>query len=114
MTSPRPVQAFARKRTTETLPLAFDFTNVLPSEVTISSAGTTLATVASDSTVEDASPSDIVSGSASVSGTKVAQTITAGVDGVKYFLKFIANGSDSKIYEGEAGLLVSDATKVQP
>ncbi len=110
--SKRPVQCFPRMRTTEILPLTYDFTDELPSGVTLSSAGTTVATEADDSDVTDATPTDIVSGAASVTGSnlKVTQTIdgTQAVDGTKYFLVFQGTGSDSKTYEGEAVVLIKD------
>lgn len=106
----RPVPTMSRKRTTETVPVGYDFTNDLPSGVTVSSAGTTTATVASDSAVADASPSSIINGAASAATPIITQSITAGTDGAKYFLKFIATGSDGETYEGEATILIANAT----
>ena len=60
----------------------FDFAQNLPITETISSASVT-ATVYSGT---DASPSAIISGAATISGTKVTQTITAGTIGVTYIL----------------------------
>lgn len=106
--SERIVPAFSRKRVDEDVPLTYDFVNDLPDGVSISSVGTTTAAVASDSAVTDASPSAIISGTASDSGTKVTQKVINGTDGCKYFLVFSVTGDDGNTYEGEATLLVED------
>ncbi len=61
----------------------FDFASLLAQGETISTQ-TVAASVYSGT---DASPSSIISGSASASGTIVSQKITAGVVGVIYELK---------------------------
>ena len=104
----RPVPAFSRKRVAEDLPLTYDFVNDLPTDVTIDSVGVTTATVASYSAVADSSPSSIISGVASDSGTKVTQKIVDGEDGCTYFLVFSVTGDDAMVYLGEATLLVKD------
>jgi len=68
------------KNTGETTPLVFDFLSKLPIGDTIASAVCT-CTVWSG---VDASPSSVLSGSATISGSKVTQTITGGVAGVTY------------------------------
>ena len=73
----------APKYSGETTNVVFDFTSRLGVSETISSA----ATVATVYSGVDASPSAMVSGSASISGTQVTQLITAGVTGVVYNLQ---------------------------
>ena len=106
----RPIPSFSRKRVDEDVPLSYDFVNDLPSGVSIGAVGTTTATVAADSAVSDASPSSIISGSAADSGTVVTQKIVDGTNGCKYLLVFQVTGDDSMIYQGEAYLLVENAT----
>lgn len=73
---------FEGKLSGETVIETFDFTSRLSTAETISTAAVT-ATVYSGT---DASPSSIVSGSATISGQKVTQKITAGTLGVTYLL----------------------------
>lgn len=61
----------------------FDFISALAVSETISTQVVT-CTVYSGT---DASPSSMISGSASASGTIVSQLITAGTEGVMYYLK---------------------------
>lgn len=70
------------KRTGESVNLTFDFTSRLASGETIS----TQVVTASVYTGTDASPSGLISGSASASGAVVTQKITGGVAGVIYYL----------------------------
>ena len=74
---------FNAKQASETVIFTFDFTSRLTLAETISTASTT-ATVYSGT---DASPSAIISGSATISGKTVTQAITAGTLGVTYLLK---------------------------
>ena len=73
---------FEGKRTGETVTETFNFISRLAAAETINSAVVT-ATVYSGT---DASPSAIVSGSATISGQTVTQPITAGTLGVTYKL----------------------------
>ncbi len=73
---------FEGKLVSETVIETFEFASRLAASETISTAAVT-ATVYSGT---DASPSAIVSGSATIAGTKVTQTITAGTLGVVYEL----------------------------
>lgn len=66
----------------ETRNQVFDFASRLAIGETISTASVA-ATVHSGT---DASPSSLISGSASISGTKVTQKIAAGTEGVTYLL----------------------------
>jgi hypothetical protein len=74
---------FPPKLVGETVNLTFDFISRLGSSETISTQSTT-CTVYSG---VDASPSSVISGAASASGTVVTQGITGGVAGVIYSLK---------------------------
>lgn len=70
------------KQSGETRTETFDFASRLALGETLSTASTT-ATVYSGT---DASPSSVISGSASISGTQVSQKLTAGTEGVTYLL----------------------------
>lgn len=70
------------KRQGETKTYTFDFTSSMASSETISTQVVT-ATVYSGT---DASPSSIISGSATASGKIVSQKLTAGVEGVLYLI----------------------------
>ena len=100
------IQCFTTKRTGETLNLSVDFVNLLGSSETLSSATTWVATVKSGT---DASPSSIISGSAAVSGSLTTQKITAGTDGVVYYLEAAAVTSDAQTLELLCELTVDDA-----
>lgn len=69
-----------------------DFAGRIPLGVTISSATVTAAVHSGT----DGSPSAIVSGAATVSGTKVTQRIIGGVAGTIYDLTWTATLSDSQ------------------
>lgn len=75
-------QDFPPKLVGATLSLVFDFISDLSPGETISTQ-TVAATVWSGT---DGSPSAIISGSATASGSKVTQKVTAGVSGVIYQL----------------------------
>ena len=66
----------------ETAKTVFDFTSRLAISESISSASTVAATYSGT----DASPSSIISGSASISGAQVTQTLTGGTSGVTYLV----------------------------
>lgn len=70
----------------------FSFAESLAAGETVSSA-TVTATVYSGT---DASPSSIISGSATCSGSTATQTITGGVAGVVYLLVCVATSSASQ------------------
>lgn len=71
---------FSPKRATETEILTVDFAALLATGETIASAVWT-STVVSGS---DTNPSAMIQGTASISGSKVSQVITAGVPGARY------------------------------
>ena len=70
------------KHSGETRTEIFDFASKLALAETISTA-TTTATVYSGT---DATPSSVISGSASISGTQVSQKLTDGTVGVIYII----------------------------
>lgn len=79
----------------ETATYTWDFASRLASGETISSAGITV-TVYSGT---DASPSSILSGSPSVSGTTITQKLTAGTLGVLYNVIAQATTSLSQVLQ---------------
>jgi hypothetical protein len=101
------VPAFSEKRIDEDKTYSFDFVNELASGETISGA-TFTATVFLGT---DASPSSIVSGSASTSGTVASQMIVDGVEGVTYLLECEITTSNSQKIHGVGLLKVTDAVK---
>ena len=74
------------KLTGDTVPVTFDYLSRLQTGDTISSA----AFGASVFSGVDASPSSIISGSATISGSKVTQKITGGVAGTIYKINGVA------------------------
>jgi len=74
---------FDAKLAGETIIETFDFTSRLGLSETISTAVTTATTYSGT----DATPSALISGSATISGKTVTQKITAGTLGVVYLLK---------------------------
>ena len=90
------------KPTGETKTYQFDFASDLASGETLSSYST-VATVYSGT---DASPSSIISGSASASGSIVSQKITAGTVGVIYQLLCTAVTSASQTLQRSGYLAV--------
>lgn len=75
----------------ETYPVEFDFSKLLAS-VTTATVTVTLLSGA------DASPSAILSGPTQISGAKVFQELTGGVDGAKYGLLCRAS-DETKTFE---------------
>lgn len=86
---------FEGKTDGETVTLTFSFLSRLAASETISTQ-TVTATVYSGT---DASPSSIISGSASASGSNVTQKITGGVVGVIYQLLCTITTSTSQTLE---------------
>ena len=93
---------FATKAVSETKKLTFDFLSDLGVTETISSAPVTAAVFSGT----DATPSAIVSGSSSISGSVVTQAITAGTAGVTYLLTCTATTSASQVLIIQAYLSV--------
>ena len=102
---PITIKNFESKAVGETLPFTYDATDQLPSGVVPSTCVVT-AMVADDSAVADASPSSIVSGSATIASNVASQLITAGTDGAKYLLQFRFTLDDSSILDGYGTLLI--------
>ena len=73
---------FQGKPSSETRTETFDFASRLAAGETLSTAATSCAVYSGT----DASPSAVISGSASIAGTAVAQKITGGTLGVTYLL----------------------------
>ena len=84
---------FVSKAVGETKKLTFDFLADLGVTETISSAPVTAAVFSGT----DATPSGIISGSSSISGSVVTQAVTAGTAGVTYLLTCTATTSASQI-----------------
>jgi hypothetical protein len=84
---------FSTKLQGATEPVVFDFISKLALNETISSAVVTASVYSG----VDATPSGLLSGSATISGTKVSQTLTAGVSGTIYQLSCAATTSLGKI-----------------
>lgn len=91
----------------ETLALAFNFGTRLAVGETISSASTT-CTVYSGT---DASPSSVISGSTTISGSQVTQKVTGGTLGVTYKLVCTANTSASQVLLLAAFLVIVPDTE---
>jgi hypothetical protein len=90
------------KRPGETKSYAFDFISQL-------AAGETLSTQVVTATVwsgTDASPSSLISGAATSSGSIVSQLITAGVAGVTYYLLCTVTTSTGQTLQLAAFLVV--------
>ena len=96
-------QVLGVKSSGETRTEVFDFTSSLAISETISSASTT-AVVYSGT---DASPSSVISGTASISGGQVSQKLTAGTVGVTYLLTCTATTSTSQIIPTLAYLTIA-------
>jgi len=92
---------FGSKPSGETKKLVFDFASSLAVGETISSA----SVVATTYSGTDSSPSSIISGSDTTSGSQVTQAVTAGTVGVTYLLTCTAITSASQTLQ-LAGYLV--------
>jgi hypothetical protein len=97
--------AFSYKITTENEQFTFDFSPVLGSSETISSA--TCVVEVKEGT--DSNPSAIMSGTPTINGTKVAQRIFGGLDGVIYRLEVSITTSLTNVYT-----LVGDLPVIAP
>ena len=86
--------AFSYKVTTENEQFTFDFSTVMASTETISSASCTVEVVSGT----DPTPSTIKVGSPAISGQQVAQRISGGLDGVIYRLEMSATTSLTNVY----------------
>lgn len=93
---------FEGKLTGETQTYTFDFTSRLAASETLSTASVTAAVYSGT----DASPSAIVNGSATISGQRVTQSLTAGTLGVTYLLSCTVTTSASQTLLLEAFLTI--------
>jgi hypothetical protein len=87
----------------ETLIEPVDYTTLLPTGVTIASAAVTAGVYLG----VDATPTDILSGNATVAGAVVSQEVIAGLPGVDYLLTYAATCSDGEVIEQERILPVT-------
>jgi hypothetical protein len=93
------------KTADETKKILFDFGSSLPVGVTLSSAVTTCSVYRG---VDD-SPSSVISGPASVSGSVASQPVTAGIFGLIYNLKCLGTLSDGQVVELSGLLAITDS-----
>jgi hypothetical protein len=93
------------KHSGETRSQIFDFISRLALAETISTATTTAAVYSGT----DASPSSVISGSASISGTQVTQKLTAGTAGVVYLLTCTITTSAGQVLTLNAFLPITPA-----
>tara|TARA_R110000868_G_scaffold233900_1_gene487609 strand:+ start:76 stop:384 length:309 start_codon:yes stop_codon:yes gene_type:complete len=98
---------FPAKLSGETLTLTFNFISRCAAAETISSASV-VATVYSGT---DTSPQSIVSGSPTISGQTVTQKITAGTEGVTYYLLCSATTSTSQVLQLGGYLTIAPKTE---
>ena len=101
--------SFSYKFTTEVKPLSFDFSQVLASGETISTATCTVLVI--DGT--DPTPSNILSGGASIIGSKIYQQVQSGVAGVTYRLVATITTSAGNTLVALGDLPVYSTTEVQ-
>jgi len=94
--------SFSYKITTENEQFTFDFSTVMASSETISSATSTVEVMSGD----DPNPTAILVGSPVVSGQLVAQRISGGLDGVIYRIEVTATTSLTNVYTIVADLPV--------
>lgn len=102
------MSAFSYKLTTENEQFTFDFSNVLATSETISTAS--MVVTVQDGT--DATPSAILSGSPVINGSRVAQRIYNGLDGVTYRLALSVTTSLTNVYTSVADLPVIAPTSL--
>lgn len=93
---------FSDKGTTETLPLTVNFADRLQYGEVITSAGVSVVVTSGI----DPSPSSMLSGATTYTGTTISQTITGGVAGVTYTLVYLCTGSGSHNYVKQGSLSV--------
>ncbi len=99
------MSSFSYKLTTESEQFTFDFSTIIASGETISSAA--IVVEVKDGT--DPTPSAIVIGSPTISGSRVAQRIAGGLDGVTYRLEMTITTSLTNVYT-----LVGDLPVLSP
>lgn len=102
-------ESFSYKFTTEVKSLSFDFSQVLASGETISTATCTVVVI--DGT--DLTPSNILSGGTTIIGFKVYQQVQNGVAGVTYRLVATITTSVGNTLVALGDLPVYSTTEVQ-
>ena len=102
-------ESFSYKFTTEVKPLSFDFSQVLASGETISTATCTVLVI--DGT--DSNPSNVLSGGTSIIGFKVYQQVQSGVAGVTYRLVTTVTTSAGNTLVALGDLPVYSTTEVE-
>jgi len=101
-------ESFSYKFVAEKKPLSFDFTEVLAPTETLLTATCTVIVVDG----VDATPSSILSGSATITGTIVYQKVQAGVAGVTYRLVMTVTTSAGSTLVAIGDLPVYNTTEV--
>jgi hypothetical protein len=94
-----------KKRTAEKWKATFDFAEDLATGETISSSDWAVTVVKGT----DATPSGVLTGSPTISGSKVTHMLQGGLEGVTYCIRCAATTSQSQILHGLGHLEVSDA-----
>lgn len=101
-------EAFTYKLTTESELFGFDFSQVLQPSETISTA--TCSVIVMNGT--DSNPSDILVGSAAITGSKVNQRIAGGISEVTYRLFMTVTTSQSNTFTAIGDLPIYDGSLV--
>lgn len=96
------IEEFGHKRVGETVICTFEFAAQLGVGETISTQVVTASVLSGT----DATPANIISGSATASGTKALQKITAGLNGVHYKLHCVITTSGGQTLFLDGGLAV--------
>ena len=104
------VQAFDPKRIDEDIVVTFEFANVLGAGVGIS---TQVCTAQHFKGPADAAPENVISGSASATGTEVSQLLVDGTDGTTYAIvcKITTDETPPQKLHGVGLIQVSDSLK---
>ena len=102
-------EAFSYKFVAEIKPLSFDFSQVLASGETLSTASCSVLVIDG----VDASPSSLLSGGTSIIGSKVYQQVQSGVAGVTYRLVVTVTTSSGSTLVALGDLPVYSTTEVQ-
>jgi len=105
MKTPNSYNTFSPKDPAEVWQLSVDFSKILLTGETISTSTWSATTYSG----VDASPSAILFGSSSISGTKSLQTVIDGLDGVMYRLKVVAETSLGNTYIGIGFISVEES-----
>jgi len=99
------MSSFSYKLTTENELFTFDFSNIIASGESISSASFVVEVVQGS----DSSPSSIIVGTPAINGSRVVQRIQGGLDQVTYRLEMSVTTSLTNVYT-----LVGDLPVLSP